>query len=176
MNDLANEIWEDIHAYHDGELRGFARWRFERRLRREPEIARELARLGAVGAALREADDAALQGAAAADGPDLWDGIALRLPAVDARRSEPAVEAESGFVGWLRPAGAMAVAAALTLAIWFGGSDATAPAGAGAVQWVDAGGRPVMVLDEAQESGVTIIWMLEDAVEGAARGVGGDMV
>lgn len=168
MSEIANETWDQIHAYHDGELRGLARWRFERLLAREPDVARELARLGAVGNALREADRAA-------HGPDLWDGIALRLPAVDARQRDAEVPAAEGFGGWLRPAGAMAVAAALTLAIWFGQNDGAGPATAGAVQWVDAGGRNVMVLDEANESGVTIIWMLEDAVEGAARGVRGDM-
>ena len=34
---------------------------------------------------------------------------------------------------------------------------------------MDSGGRPVMVLDEPGESGVTIIWVLDDVVEGAGR-------
>ena len=122
---------------------------------------------GRVGSLLRSADGAA-------DAPDLWDGIALRLPAVDARRGDIESESAPAWGSWLRPAGAVAVAAALSLAVWLGSFEPSAPAG-GAVRWVDTGGRPVMVLDEARESGVTIIWMLEDAVEGAARGVGGEM-
>jgi hypothetical protein len=44
------------------------------------------------------------------------------------------------------------------------------------VRWMDSGGRPVMVLEEDAENEVTIIWMLEDAVEGAARGGGREVV
>ena len=43
------------------------------------------------------------------------------------------------------------------------------------VRWMDSGGRSVLVVDEP-ESAVTIIWLLEDAVEGAARGGSGDVV
>ena len=32
-----------LHAYHDGELHGFARWRFERRLAGSPQLQSELA-------------------------------------------------------------------------------------------------------------------------------------
>ncbi len=167
MSDIANKIWERLHAYHDGELRGLSRWRFERKLRRDPVLRRELEALGRVGVLLR-----ATEGEASA--PDLWDGIALRLPAVDARRRVGTAGEATGWGGWLRPAGAFAVAAALTLAVWFGSFDAQTPSG-GAVRWVDSGGRPVMLLDDADESGVTIIWMLDDAVEAAARGVGGEM-
>ena len=167
MSEIANETWERLHAYHDGELDGFSRWRFERELRREPELQRELDALERVGTLVRQVDGEA-------GAPDLWDGISLRLPALDARRNEaPEVEA-TDWSGWLRPASAFAAAAALTLAVWFGAFDAAAPSG-GTVRWVDGGGRPVMVLDEADESGVTIIWMLEDAVEGAARGVVSEM-
>lgn len=166
MSEMAEETWEDLHAYHDGELRGLARWRFERRLRREPALRRELDELGRLGALLRAAD-------AEAAAPDLWDRIALRLPAVDARR-EAAAEPAAGAPGWLRPAGAAALAAALTLALWLGVPEPPVPAG-GAVRWVDSGGRPVLMLDRAEETGVTIIWMLDDAVEGAARGVRGEM-
>ena len=166
MSEIAEETWERLHAYHDGELRGLARWRFERRLQREPALRRELDELGRLGALLRAGD-------AEAAAPNLWDRIALRLPAVDARR-EAADEAAPAGAGWLRPAGAAALAAALTLALWLGVPQAPAPAG-GAVRWVDSGGRPMLMLDRAEESGVTIIWMLDDAVEGAARGVRGEV-
>jgi anti-sigma factor RsiW len=167
MSDIAHELQQRLHAYHDGELGGFSRWRIERRLRRDPVLQRELEALASVGALLRAT-------AGEAGGPDLWDGIALRLPAVDARRRVGTAGEATGWGGWLRPAGAFAVAAALTLAVWFGSFDAQTPSG-GAVRWVDSGGRPVMLLDDADESGVTIIWMLDDAVEAAARGVGGEM-
>lgn len=167
MSEITNETWERLHAYHDGELGGFSRWRLERQLRRDPILQRELDALGRVGVLVR-----ATRGEASA--PDLWDGIALRLPAVDARRrDEPEAEA-TGWNGWLRPAGAFAAAALVTLAVWFGSVDTATPSG-GAVRWIDGGGRPVMVIDQADESGVTIIWMLEDAVEGAARGVLSEM-
>lgn len=149
----------EVHAYHDRELGAFARWRFERRLRRDPALRRELDALTRLGGWLREAETQAV-------GPDLWDGIALRLPAIDAAAAEAARPARGA---WLRPAGAFAAAAVLVLAIWFGSFDAAAPSG-GAVRWMDSGGRPVMVLDDAEEADVTIIWVLDDAVEGAARG------
>ena len=39
-----------------------------------------------------------------AAGPELWDRIAQRLPAIDAQREEAAREVGAGW-GWLRPAG-----------------------------------------------------------------------
>ncbi len=32
MSELDAKGWEALQAYHDGELRGLARWRFERRV------------------------------------------------------------------------------------------------------------------------------------------------
>ena len=49
MSEVEIEGWKQLHAYHDGELSGFARWRFERRLRRSPELQRELAALTRIG-------------------------------------------------------------------------------------------------------------------------------
>ena len=72
-----------LHAYHDGELSGFARRRFARRLRRSPWLRRELDGLAALGAQLREID-------AQGEAPDLWEQIALRLPAIDVRRDADA--------------------------------------------------------------------------------------
>jgi anti-sigma factor RsiW len=153
-----------LHAYHDGELRGFARWRFERRLAGSPALQRELAQLARVSAVLRE-------GAAGASGPDLWDRIALRLPAADARR-ETAAPAR---MGWLPPLGAAAalVVAALVAQQWF----APAPAleRAGVVRWMDSRGRNVMVLEDDARNEVTIIWLLDGrpavGATGGERGV-----
>jgi negative regulator of sigma E activity len=158
---------EALEAYHDGELGGFARWRLERRLRRDPGLRRELAQLAALGDALREA-------AVQAPGPDLWDGIERGLRAEDARRDEAESEqARRGFGrrGWLvgAPLGA-AVAASLVLAVGLG--ERRAPPKVGVVRWVDAGKRNVMVLQDDADEDATIIWVL-DAPPSETGGDGG---
>lgn len=165
MSEIGNDTFEALCAYHDGELSGLARWRFERRLRREPGLRGELAALGRVGDLVRE-NEAAAQ-------PDLWDRIELRLPAVDAQRAEAAGAISISPAAWWRPLGALAAAGALVLAVYVGLFEPT-PAPRGALRWMDSGGRSVLVLDDA-ESDVTIIWLLEDAAEGAARGGSGDV-
>jgi anti-sigma-K factor RskA len=156
MGEMDARRFEELSAYHDGELSGLARWRLERRLRREPALRRELAALARLSALVRESE-------LRAPGPDLWDRIEARLPAVDARRRE-AEEVGSGW-GW-RPLGAVAAAAAVALFALYSVWEAPGPQ-AGAVRWMDSGGRSVMVLEEP---GMTVIWMLDDAAEGAARG------
>ena len=153
----------DLHAYHDGELRGLTRWRFERRLRRDPALRRELEGLAQLGGLLRVGEEEAAV-------PDLWDRIALRLPAEDARSREAEAAPSAGWPTGLRSAGALVAVGGLLLAVWFGAFESASSTG-GAVRWVDSGGRPVIVLDEPGESDVTIIWVLDDTVEGAAREV-----
>jgi len=152
-----------LHAYHDGELRGFARRRFERALRRSSGLRRELGEIAAIGDSLRAYD-------AGTATPDLWDDIALRLPALDARRAEGGSSAgrSEGLFWWLKPIGAVAATAAVALVVAYGGLFTTTPATGGAVRWIDSGDRSVMVLDD--EPGTTIIWVLDGAVEGASRG------
>jgi len=137
-----------LHAYADGELSGFARWRFERQLRRSPKLQRDLAELAQIGAWVRDAH-------ADAPGPDLWDRIALRLPAADARRAERA--AERPGLGWLAWPGAVAsaVVAAVLVAQWL--TPATPPR-IGIVRWLDSGPRDVMVLEAGPDT--TIIWVI----------------
>ena len=156
------EIKERLHAYHDGELGGLARWRFEWRLRRSPQLRRDLAALARVGELVCESE-------ARASEPDLWDRIEQRLPALDARRAEAAQSARAVPAWWLRPVGAVALAAVALLAVYVGWFGSPAPQ-AGVVRWMDSEGRPVMVLESDAEAGVTIIWLLEDVAEGAARG------
>jgi anti-sigma-K factor RskA len=145
-----------LHAYHDGELRGLARWRFERQLARSPALQKELRGLGELALLLRER-------AAEAPAPELWDRIALRLPAEDARREAAASERTDAArsLGWLRPLGA--AAAALAIAAVAAQQWLTAPAlpQAGVVRWMDSRGRSVMVLEEDAQKKVTIIWLLD---------------
>ena len=167
MSDPGANVMEDLHAYHDGELRGLARWRFERRLARSPELRRRLDALAGLGFWVRETEGAAA-------GPELWDRISQRLPAIDARREEAGQEAGAAW-GWLRPVGALAAAAVVAVAFYLGTFEAAAPH-VGVVRWMDSGGRSVMVLEEDAERQVTIIWMLDEAVEGAAQGGGREVV
>jgi anti-sigma factor RsiW len=154
---------EQLSAYHDGELGGLSRWLFERRLTRSPELRRELAALEEIGGWVREAEPRA-------DEVDLWDRIAMRLPAADAQRAEAAELKASGLPAWLGPLGAAAVVAAALVVVVFGSMNRTAP-DQRVVRWMDSGGHSVMVLDDEADQNVTIIWVLEEsAVEGAARG------
>ena len=159
----------DLAAYHDGELRGLARWRFERRLRRDPGLRRELERLARIRAAVRDA-------AAGAAGPDLWDRIALRLPAADAARAE-AREAVRARRRWLVavPLGAAVAATAAGVALYF--APAPAPAESiGVVRWMRAGRSSVFVREDPGPQGATIIWLLHEPNETAARRRSGETV
>ena len=161
-----------LAAYHDGELRALARWRMERRLRRDPELRRELERLVRIRAAVRE-------GAAGAPAPDLWDRIALRLPAADAEREE-AHAAPRARGRWLLAAplavGAAATAAA-GVALLFASRPAPVPESVGVVRWMSAGKRNVFVREETGPQGATIIWILHEPSEtAAARRRPGDVV
>jgi anti-sigma factor RsiW len=156
-----------LQAYCDGELKGFARWRFQRRLERSPALQRELATIALVGELVRQHE-------AEAPAPDLWAAIAQRLPAADAQRGVP--EREGGALAaslqWLlRPLGAVAaVAAAVALAfVLLSGDNAVG----GVVRWMDSGGRSVMVFEGDEET--TIIWVMGSAERprstGGARGL-----
>jgi hypothetical protein len=156
----------DLQAYHDRELSGFARWRFERRLRRSPALRRELEALARVGEWVRDSH-------VEAPGPDLWDAIALRLPASDAQRAEgerrrtPAWDGPSGL-GWLAWPGVVTAAVLVVVALdWFAPE---APPAEGVVRWLDSGGRDVMVLEGGPDT--TIIWVFDAPGKGARRGGG----
>jgi len=159
-----------LHAYHDGELSGFARWRFERNLRRSPGLQRELAELRSLSSLLHQ------QEAGGAPGVDLWDRIALGLPAADARRAEDreAPSVGRGAAWWLKPIGAVAATAAVAVAYLYPGASPTAPVSGNVVRWIDSGERGVVVLEDDPDS--TIIWVMDDAVDGASIGGGSDLV
>ena len=158
-----NSNEQQLHAYHDGELSGLRRWRFERRLRRSPKLRADLARLEELGGLLRGRDGAE-------PAPDFWHAIARGLPALDARGAEAGSGRALGGPGvglswWLKPVGAVAATAAVALIVVYGGAwqETPVPAG-GVVRWIDSGNRSVMVLDD--EPDTTIIWVLDGNNEG----------
>ena len=167
MKERGRRDAEALSAYHDGELRGLARWRFERRLRRDPDLRRELELLERVGEAVRA-------GGAAGPGADLWDRIALRLPAADAVRRETRAGGRPSRAWWVgAPLGAAAAAlAAVAFFSWPGRSPAPAD---GVVRWMYAGKRNVFVLEAPGAPGTTIIWVLDDAPKQTARRRSGGM-
>ena len=147
-----DRISGQLHAYYDGELHGLARWRFERRLARDPAVRQELLALEETGGLLREVES---EQAA----PDLWEAIRLRLPALDAERAEleEAPASERSRLWALSPwVGVGVAAAALALAIGVEWGDASV---AGSVRWIDSRGDPLMVLQD--DSQATIIWVIE---------------
>ena len=167
-----------LHAYHDGALRGRARRRFERALERDPALGRELGLLRAVGVLAREVD-------AEAETPDLWDQIALRLPAEEARRAEERERREPAWRTRLfgsrgrRLVSLGTVVAAALMALLLTRFLATPEMGfakGGVVRWVDSGGRSIMVVEDDGQTGATLIWLLDTATEGAALGGSHEMV
>ena len=136
---------EDLHAYHDGELRGIAGWRVRRWLARSGAARRELEILARSAEWIREADRTATAA------PDLWEVIGARLPSIDAQRRS---EAQGPWrLAW--PAGAVAAvaaAAALAFLLLWPQTESTY-----AVRSLDTDGRPVMVL----EGEATIIWLID---------------
>jgi len=179
---------EQLHRYHDGELAGFERWRFERRLKRSEALQTELASIRDLSLQIAEAR-AGGDLDAGTDSPDLWASIAAALPAIDAqvegerargavRTREPAVEDRAGLFGgpiptWALGSAALASAVALLLLLppsmpQTGGDRVTSAAiapmvlasPAGAVRYLDSGGQSVMVIEDPAES-MTIVWMMD---------------
>jgi hypothetical protein len=164
MKERAPRDSEALSAYHDGELRGFARWRFERRLRRDPQLRRELELLRRVGEAVREAGTPG-------PGADLWDRIALRLPAAEAARTE-ARERGRRRAWWVgAPLGAAAAALAAVAIVWSRGEVPTSADGV--VRWMYAGKHNVYVREAPGAPGTTIIWVLDGAPKQTAKRASG---
>ena len=169
----------DLERYHDGELRRLARRRVERALLEDPALGQELALLREMGELVRECDSQA-------ETPDLWERIAMRLPAEDANRAVAPSERERAASPWRRrssrwalltPIGALAAAAVATL-VWvrFFATPEVGFAEGGVVRWIDTGGRSVMLLEDNGTTGATLIWLLDNATEGASRGDSHEMV
>jgi anti-sigma factor RsiW len=180
----------DLNAYHDGELSGLRRWLFERRLLRSPRLRAELEELKRLA---HWVQGAGVQPPSV----DVWDDIALRLPAIDAqpheqrqrpheqrqrpegqrprpegqpqRRDEWRVRRGTDWLAaYSRPLAAVAVTAALALALFLGIMEDAAPPTPGIIRWLDTGGRSVMVLED--EGGATIVWLLDALEDGNSEG------
>jgi anti-sigma factor RsiW len=172
-----------LNAYYDGELGGLRRWLFERRLAHSPQLRAELEELERVSRWVQQLD-------AEPSEVDLWHGIALRLPELDAERRERTqkrVGSKRGRgtprggraepwsprePGWLaahaRPIAVVAVGAALALALFLGIMRDAAPPMPGMIRWLDSGGRSVMVLEDQGDA--TIVWLLDAPDEGTSTG------
>jgi negative regulator of sigma E activity len=153
-----------ITRYHDGELGRLGRWRARRRLARDAAARAEKQRLEALGGWLRQHDGTSAT-------PDLWPGIRAALDAAPAARpaAVPSAWRPRPDLRWLDlrwVGGGLAAAAAVALAIvWTGGN---APE-KGAIRWLDARGRPLMVLQD--DADATIIWVPEAPSDaGSAEG------
>lgn len=164
---MGERLVKDLHAYHDGELRGLRRWWLERRIAHSPEAQAELARLRRLGAALRSQ-------AEQVPAPDLWGSIVMRLPAA----APPSVPAREGR-GFAMPrwAGAAVAAGAVALALYvMPGDPATQPPSAlrdSAVQLLDTGRRPALILqDDAEATIILLLPKQSSAVGGASDVVG----
>jgi anti-sigma factor RsiW len=140
-----------LDAYHDRELRLLQRWRVRRHVGRCPPCRSELAGIGAVREFVRASVPAP------GTEPDLWSGIAARLP-----RSAPAPAAARGRLPRLAPAG-VALGAAALAALWLAPPGLLATREAvlsGVVQSINAYGRAVLVLEGPDDA--TIIWLMDE--------------
>ena len=146
---------ERLQAYYDGELGRLARWRFERRLQRDPALREELFALEETGRLLRESESASDTAT-----PDLWEAIRLRLPAEGAQSAErdEAPLAPRSRLWTISPwVGVAAATAALALAFGLEWGDPSVP---GSVRWIDSRGKPLMVLQDDRNA--TIIWVIDE--------------
>jgi anti-sigma-K factor RskA len=168
---MSERLVKDLHAYHDGELRGLRRWWLERRIAGSSAAQAELARIRELGAALRAQ-------AEQTPAPDLWSAIVVQLPS-----AAPAAEAareRAGF-GFTLPQWAGAAVAAGAVALLFVltpgggpplGPDAT-PVRASAVQLLDTGRRPALILqDDAEATIILLLPKQKIAAEGVSDVVG----
>ncbi len=166
MRASCQRVEQLLHGYRDRELGALGRWRVRRHLGGCADCRGELAGLEALGGFVREALEEDVV-------PDLWGGIAARLPAEDARRRVEREAYQSGPSSWGRLWAPMGAAAAVSVAlaaalVWLQPA-APAPPG-GVVRSIYSPARSVVVLEGTHEN--TIIWVVDDVgerVQGGAR-------
>ena len=152
MNEVGRREKRELHAYLDGELPFWRRWRMARRLARDAAARRELASIEALRALLREQ-------AAAQPEPDLWAGVRAQL-ATAARPAPLYVEAAlPARMPWLPAWLCAALAAASVALVMASGVLSGDAAPVGSLRWLDSKGKPVMVLRDDRDA--TIIWVLQ---------------
>ncbi len=160
-----------LQAYHDGELKGFARWRFERALRRSPALQRELEQLQKLSGWMDELES----GSPAESVSDLWTEIGPALSRIDAEVGPAKERTQRDAWSWgsLAATGAVAAAALMLLVLDNGGgitedpvTIAAADAGRGSLRYLKTEGVSYVVSQESED--VTIIWLMDDATGGGA--------
>lgn len=171
----ACQRFEDrLEAFHDGELAGFARWRVSRHLAGCARCRAEIESLRAIARLVQEEERAE------APAPDLWAGIAARLPAIDAelgRRAQTAAAALPARARrrWTMGVGPLPIgvgglaAAAVALLLYLRVPGATVRDDV--VEDLDTMGRAVAVLPSDDKS--TIIWVLDPKPVASTKEAGG---
>lgn len=161
-----------LDGYHDGELGSLRRWWLGRHLAGCTRCRGELASLAQLGVWMREA-------ASAPPAPDLWAGVAARLPSPEPRleparaRASRSRELAWRWGSWFsKPilGGAVAAAAVAGVLLVHPVPLPDAPPGS-VVRSINPHGRPVMVLEGGRLEGgklagkdrtsPTIIWMMD---------------
>jgi anti-sigma factor RsiW len=145
-----------LDGYHDGELGLLRRWQVGRHLARCPGCRSELGGLLVLGDWIREV--------AAVPEPDLWSGVAARLPSAESTTTAaPAIPERRWRLRLTTPVlgGAFAVVAAGVLLVR-PELLAPVPAPSGVVRSLNSHGRPVMVLEGKKDAPATVIWLMEE--------------
>ena len=159
MSESRKRDREELHAYQDGELPFYRRWRVERRLARDAAARREVASVAELGALLREQ-------AAAQPTPDLWANVRAQLATAPRPAPLEADDVSPARAPWLPAWIGAALAAASVGAVMASGVLAGETAPGGSVRWIDANRKPVMVLQDDRDA--TIIWVIEKPTETSA--------
>ena len=152
MSDSRRREKQALHAFQDGELPFWRRWRVARRLARDAAAQREVASIAELRALLREQ-------AAALPGPDLWEGVRAQLPTAARPAALDADDALPAEAKWLPAWLGAALAAASVAFVMASGMLSGDAAPVGSLRWLDSKGKPVIVLQDDRDA--TIIWVLE---------------
>lgn len=146
-----------LDGYHDGELGAPERQRVQQHIEQCRRCRSDLDSLEAVGGFVRAA-------IAGTPEPDLWSGIARRLPPQRVPASRAPLRRR-----WMRPLGAaaaVAAAAAVVLLVTDPPLPVATDSGArGVVRSVFSHDRPVIVLEAEAPKEPTIIWLMDETVK-----------
>jgi len=152
MSDSLRREAQELHAFQDGELSRWRRWRVARRLAQDARAQREVDAIAELGALLREQ-------AAAEPTPDLWAGIRAQLPTAPRPAALDADDARPSRAPWLPAWLGAALAAASVAGVMASGVLSGDAAPVGSLRWLDLNRKPVMVLQDDRDA--TIIWVLD---------------